>query len=64
MNIKKPKYLGNDTYICCLNYVKGYQPLQLVDKTKQWSIIDLLCYKIILEGFWRLQYVHTFFQNS
>jgi len=26
--------------ICCF-YVKGYQSLELVDKTKQWSIIDL-----------------------
>jgi hypothetical protein len=48
MNIKKPKCLGNETYICYLNYVKGYQPLQLIDKTEQWSIIDLFVTFIII----------------
>lgn len=48
MNIKKPKCLGNDTYLRCLNYVKGYQPLQLFDKANQWSIIDLFVIFIII----------------
>lgn len=45
---KKPKCLGNGAYICCLNYVNGYQPLQLVDNAKQLNIIDLFVTSIII----------------
>lgn len=63
---RKPKCSNNDTYICCF-YVKGYQPLQLVEKLNNgviliclWYLL-LLCYKTILEGVWMLHmYIHFF----